>query len=134
KIVLLGDASVGKTALRSQFVHHSFSSAYRATIGGDFLTYSVNTIKGPCNLQIWDTAGQERFNSISRSFYRGCDGCILVYDVTNAASFSNLSLWLNEFMTNCFVDNPIIMVVGNKLDKENAYRTISTRQARDFVK
>lgn len=195
KVLLLGDASVGKTSLRSQFIHHRFSSAYRATVGGDFLTAKVHTsssralqqlnsprlfpntsLKGPdtssgditsnsilgnetatrantvldtesisqqqlqlqtpdpqtVSLQIWDTAGQERFNSLVRSFFRGSDVAILVYDVTNASSFSHLTKWLDDFALYSHVRKPIIVVVGNKIDNAE-YRTVSARQAKEFA-
>lgn len=133
-MLLLGDASVGKTSLRSQFIHQIFSSAYRATVGGDFLTSKVVTTDGAStvSLQIWDTAGQERFNSIGLSFYRGTDVAVLVYDITNAASFSHLTKWLEDFRENAQVRRPTILLVGNKLDKEE-YRAVSTRQAVEFA-
>ncbi|ODV94882.1 hypothetical protein PACTADRAFT_50733 [Pachysolen tannophilus NRRL Y-2460] len=127
KVILLGDASVGKTSIRSQYIHHLFSNAYKATIGGDYLTTKVNdTI-----LQIWDTAGQERFNSISRTFYRGSDIAIVVHDITNSNSFHNLNKWIQNFLENCHVATPSIMIVGNKLDKIDL-RQVSLRQAREF--
>ncbi|CDO57131.1 similar to Saccharomyces cerevisiae YML001W YPT7 Rab family GTPase [Geotrichum candidum] len=134
KVLLLGDASVGKTSLRSQFIHHIFSSAYRATVGCDFLTSKVVTTNGAStvSLQIWDTAGQERFNSIGLSFYRGTDVAVLVYDITNAASFSHLTKWLADFRENAQVRRPTILLVGNKVDKEE-YRAVSTRQALEFA-
>lgn len=128
KVILMGDASVGKTSLRSQFVHHVFSSSYRATIGGDYLTATVNNTL----LQIWDTAGQERFNSISKTFYRGSDIAIFVYDLTNLVTFQHLGRWINDFLENCHVLKPGIVIVGNKLDKLNL-RQISLRQAREFA-
>lgn len=165
KVLLLGDASVGKTSLRSQFIHHRFSSAYRSTVGGDFLTAKVYTSASfsgnpprsipdrykhdesddpsdttsqyhgepeAVSLQIWDTAGQERFDSLVRSFYRGTDVAILVYDVTNASSFSHLAKWIRDFAAHAQVRGPVIIVVGNKIDKAE-YRTVSARQAREFA-
>lgn len=140
KVILLGDSGVGKTCLRSQFVHHVFTNAYKATIGGDYLTTSVDlprscvpdngklkpiveqtstdsaeTVK--VNLQIWDTAGQERFNSISQAFYRGADVCVLVYDITNYESVLSIRDWFTRFMEYCRVDRPGVIIVGNKVDK-----------------
>lgn len=124
---------MGKTSLRSQFIHQIFSSAYRATVGGDFLTTKVVTDGGgTVSLQVWDTAGQERFNAIGLSFYRGTDVAILVYDITNAATFSHLNKWLKDFLDNAEVRWPTIILVGNKLDKEE-YRAVSTRQGIEFV-
>ncbi|KAF3993372.1 hypothetical protein FT663_01876 [Candidozyma haemuli var. vulneris] len=144
KVVLLGDSGVGKTCLRSQFVHHVFTNAYKATIGGDYLTTTVNipkdsipksnaslssdterrsqstaTTTTKVNLQVWDTAGQERFNSISQAFYRGADVCILVYDVTNYESVLSIRDWFSRFMEHCRVDKPGVIIVGNKIDRVN---------------
>lgn len=121
KVVLLGNSGVGKTCLRSQFVHHVFTNAYKATIGGDYLTTNVE-IDGAdgvqrVNLQIWDTAGQERFNSISQAFYRGTDVVLLVYDITNYDSVVSLRDWFRRFMQHCHVERPGVMVVGNKSDR-----------------
>ncbi|GME80598.1 hypothetical protein B5S31_g5610 [[Candida] boidinii] len=133
KVVLIGDQAVGKTSLRSQFVHHIFSNSYRATIGCDFLTSSVLTKDGEyVNLQLWDTAGQERFNSLSQAFYRGTDIAILVYDITRPETFHNLIKWLNTFLQFCHTSNPSIIIVGNKNDK-HLLKQISHRQAREFA-
>lgn len=145
KVVLLGNSGVGKTCLRSQFVHHMFTNAYKATIGGDYLTSKVHIrvpenpdqygealeqredlpadqdrtdlVEKVVNLQIWDTAGQERFNSISQAFYRGADVVVLVYDVSNYELVVALNGWFSRFMEHCHVDNPGVFVLGNKIDK-----------------
>lgn len=127
KVVLLGDLGVGKTCIRSQFVHHIFTNAYKATIGGDYLTTSVTVKHSPAdseldqkvNLQIWDTAGQERFNSISQAFYRGTDIVVLVYDITNYESVLSLRNWFKRFMDHCHVSRPGVIIVGNKTDRSN---------------
>lgn len=119
KVVLLGDLGVGKTCLRAQFVHHTFSNAYKATIGGDYLTKSVSVDGEPVSLQIWDTAGQERFNALSQAFYRGADVCVLVYDITNYELVLSLRDWFARFRTGCQVAAPGVIIVGNKRDLEN---------------
>ena len=70
----------------------------QATIGADFLTKEVSADDRLVTLQIWDTAGQERFQSLGVSFYRGSDGCILVFDVTMAKTFESLNTWHDEFL------------------------------------
>lgn len=145
KVVLLGNSGVGKTCLRSQFVHHMFTNAYKATIGGDYLTSRVTVAAGGSAaaadataarggtladaggerlvlLQIWDTAGQERFNSILQAFYRGADVVVLMYDVTDYDSAVALSAWFERFMEHCHVERPGVVVVGNKVDKEAVVR------------
>lgn len=151
KVVLLGNLGVGKTCLRSQFVHHMFTNAYKATIGGDYLTSTLKventadtTATSPLdsqestepsltttvNLQIWDTAGQERFNSISQAFYRGTDVVVLVYDVSNYESVIALNDWFRRFMEHCHVDRPGVVVVGNKVDK---VRVVSKEEVFDIL-
>lgn len=132
KVVLLGDSGVGKTCLRGQFVHHVFTNAYKATIGGDFLTTAVQTDAGKCTLQVWDTAGQERFNLISQAFYRGADVCVLVYDVTNYESVLGVRDWFSRFLEHCHVDKPGVLIVGNKTDNA-AGRCVDREEIRDVL-
>lgn len=152
KVVLLGDLGVGKTCLRSQFVHHVFTNAYKATIGGDYLTTTVNLEESPTkyapldtdsaaelhrrhskvNLQIWDTAGQERFNLISQAFYRGADVVVLVYDITNYESVLSVRDWFARFLEHCQVERPGVVIVGNKTDKA-ADRCVDRDEIRDVL-
>lgn len=124
KVVILGDLGVGKTCLRSQFIHHVFSSAYKTTIGGDFLAKTVEVLNKSTEptkvqLQIWDTAGQERFNLIFKTFYRGADVAVLVYDITNYESLISLRGWWAQFSEHCCIESPGLVIVGNKTDKSN---------------
>ncbi|KAK8809578.1 hypothetical protein WA158_000521 [Blastocystis sp. Blastoise] len=98
KIIVLGDASVGKTSIIRQYVNQKFSDKYKATIGADFFTDDLVIDGTQVSLQIWDTAGQERFQSLGAAFYRGADACILTFDITNAKTFKNLSKWQDEFL------------------------------------
>lgn len=138
KVVILGDLSVGKTCLRSQLIHHVFSSAYKATIGGDFLTTTLEVPNedpdkvSKVNLQIWDTAGQERFNLISQAFYRGADVAVLVYDITDYESLVSLQQWWAEFLEHCHVESPGFVIVGNKIDRESE-RCIDLEEVRPIL-
>lgn len=120
KIILLGDSGVGKTSLMRQLVSGKFEPRYKATIGADFFTHE-ETITLPngttrkVNLQIWDTAGQERFQSLGSAFYRGADGCMVVFDVTSQESFKHVSSWLQEFKLQAG-ENKVALLVGNKSD------------------
>lgn len=85
-------------------------------------------------LTIWDTAGQERFRSLTSSYYRGTQGVILVYDVTNRESFNNLKeTWLKELAVYADLDDLILMVVGNKIDLEED-RRVSTEEGLELAK
>ncbi|CAH0383627.1 unnamed protein product [Bemisia tabaci] len=133
KIIILGDSGVGKTALMNQYVNKKFSNQYKATIGADFLTKEVMVDNRIVTLQIWDTAGQERFQSLGVAFYRGADGCILVFDTTSMNSFASLDAWRDEFLIQSSpknTENFPFVVLGNKIDLEN--RAVSTKRAQKW--
>jgi len=132
KVVVLGDAGVGKTSLVKQYVHGNFDPVYKPTIGADFLTKDVNLPgQGKLKLQIWDTAGQERFRSMAVSFYRGADACVLVYDICDAETFQHLEMWMKEFLDNVGGDISTegfpFVVLGNKADKTEEIKVAKDR-------
>jgi len=121
KVVVLGEAGVGKTSVVKQYVNETFDEHYKPTIGADFLTKDVHLPnRGALKLQIWDTAGQERFRSMAKCFYRGADACVLVYDIGDVKTFETLGMWMKEFLENVDVDNEMedfpFVVLGNKAD------------------
>lgn len=132
KIVVLGDAGVGKTSILNRYHSEKFTGQYKATIGADFVTKQTMItdsygIQHLVILQIWDTAGQERFQSLGYSFYRGADGVILVYDITDVESLDHLSHWKSEFLNKnqqTTLGGPgfPFIVLGNKADKEASRR------------
>mmetsp|Transcript_56059 Transcript_56059/g.126692 ORF Transcript_56059/g.126692 Transcript_56059/m.126692 type:complete len:221 (-) Transcript_56059:134-796(-) len=116
KVVLVGDATVGKTHLLSRYVKGTLPKAPTATIGVEFATRTIPlAVGGTVKAQIWDTAGQERYRAITSSHYRRAVGALLVYDVTRQATFQNCLKWLEELRQNA-EPNIIIMLVGNKVD------------------
>lgn len=131
KIILLGKNGTGKTSIMNRYVNNRFLHNYKATIGADFLRKDLIIKDREYILQIWDTAGQERFQSLSSAFYRGADGCVFVFDITNRTTFLNLDIWINEFRYKADINKedefPIILI-GNKNDKEYE-RTVSTKEA-----
>ncbi|KAL4804075.1 P-loop containing nucleoside triphosphate hydrolase protein [Aspergillus unguis] len=124
KIVVLGAQGVGKTSLVQRYVRNAFAPAPASTVGASFVTKRVldSTSDTLVRLQIWDTAGQERFRSISRLYYRGANACLLCYDITDEASFVEMTGWLNELRANLREDEDrriVIHVVGTKSDIVN---------------
>ena len=117
KFIILGDSGVGKTNLLLRYVGESFSENYIATLGIDFKMKNIiyNDIK--IALQIWDTAGQERFRSITKSFLKGTDGIIFMYDISKKDSFLNLKNWISEIDNSKLPDVKFI-ICGNKIDLE----------------
>ena len=136
KIVLVGEAGVGKTHLLSRYVKGSLPKNPTSTIGVEFATRTVPLLTG-CTVraQILDTAGQERYKSITSAHYRRAVGALLVYDVTNEKSFLNLKKWLDDLKENAEPDI-VIMLVGNKIDlceKNPNARKVSTDQGMKFA-
>ena len=118
KLVLIGDSGVGKSCLLLRFADFSFQESYISTIGVDFRFRTVDIGDKKVKLQIWDTAGQERFRTITSAYYRGADGIIMVYDVTNVESFENVKNWLKEVEDHASEDTCKLMI-GNKNDCTN---------------
>ena len=101
------------------------------TIGVDFKIKTLDIDSKSCKLQIWDTAGQERFRNIISSYYRGAQGIMLVYDITDLESFQNLNSWLIEIEKNAS-KNVYKILVGNKCDMEGD-RKVTIEQGKDFA-
>lgn len=118
KLLIIGDSGVGKSSILTRFTENDYSSNYISTIGVDFKIKTLIIDDKYIKLQIWDTAGQERFRSLSAAYYRGCHGIILVFDVTNMESFTNISVWWNEKSKYAHPDANIVLV-GNKIDAPN---------------
>ncbi|VDO93759.1 unnamed protein product [Soboliphyme baturini] len=116
KVVLVGNAGVGKTCLVRKFTQGVFNATQSATIGVDFMIKSMIVGNDKVKLQIWDTAGQERFRSITQSYYRSAHAIILVYDVASQPTFDFLPDWLAE-IEQYANQNVLKILVGNKCDK-----------------
>ena len=132
KIGLLGDSSVGKTAICNSFLNMEFSSDNISTIGLEKLETKFklddgNTIK----LILWDTAGQERFRSIALKSIKAVQGIIIVFDLTKKKSFENINSWLEIIKEN--LQDPCLVLFGNKADIEKEKREITPEEAKKFA-
>jgi len=127
KILIIGESGVGKSSLLLRFTDDQFDAEISATIGVDFKVKVITIDGNKVKLAIWDTAGQERFRTLTPSYYRGGQGAILVYDVTNRESFQKIEDWLNELETYTTNHDMIKMLVGNKCDME-AERVVSKEE------
>lgn len=92
KMIIIGDTGVGKSCLLLQFTDQKFRNDHDLTIGVEFGSRKIMIEGQDIKLQIWDTAGSESFRSITRSYYRGAAGALLVFDITRRESFQHLSL------------------------------------------
>jgi Ras-related protein Rab-2A len=126
-------SGVGKSCLLLQFTDKRFQPVHDLTIGVEFGARMINVSDNSTQvkLQIWDTAGQESFRSITRSYYRGAAGALLVYDVSRRDTFAHLSRWLDEARSHA-QPNMVILLIGNKNDLEHK-RAVSTEEGRAFA-
>jgi len=131
KLLLIGDSGVGKTCIIFRFVENTFNTAFITTIGIDFKIRTVEIDGKKIKLQIWDTAGQERFHTIAATCYRGAQGIMLVYDVTDEKSFKHIPKWIQKTQE---LANPdvIKMLVANKCDLKKQ-RVITREQGEQLA-
>ena len=119
KILLLGDSTVGKTCFLLRYMDETFLDLHMATIGLDYrLKTMVLEDQKIVKVQLWDTAGQDKFRAITRNYYKGASGIILIYDVTNIKSYENIKKWINEIKEE-ISDKVSIILIGNKIDNIN---------------
>ena len=135
KIILLGDAGVGKSSIIKQYFEHEFSIQYKETIEADFTSKRLDIDGESTILQIWDTSGQEGFPSLGSTFYRGVNICIFVYDVTRPSTFENIKKLRTEFNSEIGLsesDDFPFMILGNKSDSPE--KSVQTSVATEFAK
>merc|ERR1719367_14637 len=118
KLVMVGDSGVGKSCLLEKFIDLSSNNAFISTIGVDVRTHVIKLDGQSVKLQIWDTGGQERYRPVLATCYKNAFGVILVYDVTNKKTFSNLQQWLAEVNEFNGAELPKLLV-GNKSDLDD---------------
>ncbi|PAA69153.1 hypothetical protein BOX15_Mlig006136g2 [Macrostomum lignano] len=131
KFLIIGSAGTGKSCLLHQFLERKFKADSSHTIGVEFGSKVIDVNGRTVKLQIWDTAGQERFKSVTRSYYRGAAGALLVYDVTSRDSYNALSNWLSDARS-LASPNIAIVMIGNKRDLD-ADREVTLMEASQFA-
>eukprot|EP00934_Nitzschia_sp_Nitz4_P006234 Nitzschia sp. Nitz4//scaffold238_size30058//21838//22677//NITZ4_008004-RA/size30058-augustus-gene-0.18-mRNA-1//-1//CDS//3329543543//6224//frame0 len=131
KLLIIGDSGVGKSCLLLRFTDDTYTDAYTSTIGVDFKIRTTDLDGKVIKLQIWDTAGQERFRTITSSYYRGAHGIVIVYDVSDRASFQNVKQWLHEIDRNAGEATQKLLI-GNKCDLDRK-RAVSTAEGKEFA-
>ncbi|EFH69098.1 predicted protein [Arabidopsis lyrata subsp. lyrata] len=123
KLVLLGDVGAGKSSLVLRFVKDQFVEFQESTIGAAFFSQTLAINDATVKFEIWDTAGQERYHSLAPMYYRGVAAAIIVFDVTNQASFERAKKWVQELQAQ---GNPnmVMALAGNKSDLLDARKFI----------
>ncbi|CAF2817625.1 unnamed protein product [Rotaria sp. Silwood2] len=140
KFLALGDSGVGKTTFLYQYTDAQFNPKFISTVGIDFREKRVvyrpktppNAKPYRIHLQLWDTAGQERFRSLTTAFFRDAMGFILMFDLTSEQSFLNVRNWLAQLQCHAYCEDPDVILVGNKADREDA-RVVSLTRAQELA-
>ena len=122
---------MGKSCILLQFSQNKFREQHEITIGVEFESKTIEVNGKIIKIQIWDTAGHEAFQSITRTYYKGAVGALLVYDITRRETFNHLVKWLSEVRENASNDITIILI-GNKNDLEDK-RQVSIEEGESFA-
>lgn len=133
KLIVVGACAVGKTCLVDSWCNKPFRPEFISTIGVEFAAKNIYIDNKHIKVHIWDTAGQEKFATIISTYYRGCAGAYVVFDVSKRTSFNKLNFWIQEIKNNNSRKEEIPMViVGAKTDKPK--RMVSYEEAEAFAK
>ncbi|XP_074072765.1 ras-related protein Rab-42 [Macrotis lagotis] len=135
RILLLGDAGVGKSSLLRRYVEGASwaDPPPSPTVGVQCYTRMLKPASGPrVKLQLWDTAGDERYRSITRSFYRNVVGVLLVFDVTNRKSFDHVEDWYQEVASLQDLNKVLFLLIGHKSDLQQS-RQVTTQEAKTLA-
>ena len=148
KFILIGNSGVGKTSILKFLSTGVFPQETISTIGVDKKTLDVSVeveennkkTKKDFIISLFDTAGQEKFRSIAATYYRGSDGILLLYDITDRNSFESIEMWINSIIES--IDKKadskyVILLIGNKLDlisEESSKREVEEQDAIDICK
>lgn len=143
KIILVGDSGTGKSCLGYRITTNKFNFDEQVTIGVDFCSTTINIRGKNMKFNIWDTAGQEKYASLIRGYYKGAQGCLIVFDITNRTTFDSVKKWFRD-VTNIQNDpldpgnitknpNMVIMLIGNKIDLQNK-RQVSREEGLSLAK
>ena len=130
KMIIIGDAGVGKSCLTTKAAKGVFDETYSATVGFEFLTFNVRIDGKVIKLQIWDTCGQEIYRSLISSFYRNASIAMMVYSIESKESFNHMETWLKEIKLQSNPDIKIFLI-GNKADLEDQ-REVTSNEAEKF--
>ena len=132
RYIIVGDMAVGKSCILLQFTDNKFRVQHELTIGVEFGAKTIELNNKTIKIQIWDTAGQEQFQAITRTYYKGAIGALLVYDITRRDTFTHVTKWLEEVKSNSSKSICVILI-GNKKDLEDK-RQVTYEEGESFAK
>ncbi len=132
KLLVVGDSSVGKTNFVMRLINNEFSKNYMTTSGIDLKATDIEIKNKKIHIQLWDTAGQEKYKAITKNLFLKVMGALIIYDITNEASYNNLKSWVKLIKEECGKHMQLI-ILGNKSDL-NDQRKISKDEAINYAK
>ena len=127
KVVVVGDAGVGKSSLLRSWSGEPWQDGMKSTVGVDFIVDTLDVEGKVVKLQMWDTAGQEKFRALRSSYYRGTHCALVVFDLTVQSSFAGVKRWADEVAA-AVPEETVFVLIGNKSDLPSA-RVVSTSDA-----
>ncbi|CAI2379939.1 unnamed protein product [Moneuplotes crassus] len=135
KVLLIGDIGVGKSSIFNRFGKSTFTEDLKSTIGVDFLSIILDDVPG-CKseklmVQLWDTAGQEKFRTITRTYFKGAHGAIIVYDICNKSSFNSVHGWVQD-VDQYSTLGITKLLIGNKSD-ETTGRQVTFEEGQELA-
>lgn len=137
KILVIGDLGVGKTSIIKRYVHQTYSTNYRATIGVDFALKVLNWDSETVRLQLWDIAGQERFGNMTRVYYREAMGAFIVFDVSRPTTLEAVSKWKEDLDSKLILSNGqsiATVLLANKCDQNRDFLTDNSLKMDQYCK
>ena len=132
KIIIIGNSSTGKTKIIERYLTNNFEENSQPTLGFETHNKEFQIEQDKITAQIWDTAGQEKFGSLTASYYKNAKGALVVYDITDKASFDKVEQLVVDLKNGGDI-NIYIILVGNKKDLENG-RVITTEEGESLAK
>jgi len=133
KITILGDAAVGKTSLINQFIEEGFQDDYKPTLGANIVRKDVSLDGVKVRLIMWDLAGQEKYRVVRSMYFQGCEGALLVYDITRYNTLESIdSKWLRDFKKYVKKKGAFV-VIGNKSDLEEQ-RVVTVERGKELAR
>jgi small GTP-binding protein len=133
KLVLIGDAAVGKTSIRRRYLGKGFEREHLTTLGADFAATTKTVDNYQIKYQIWDLAGQPMFRNVLPRFFKGCFGALVIFDITRKDTFENLTNWIENLYKYSNRGVVPVIILANKTDLDEE-REVTIKEAKEFIK
>ena len=131
KMVILGDAGVGKSSIAQRFINDRFDEHQSSTLGGSFFEKEFNIDNVPLKILLWDTAGQEKYAPLARFYYTNTQSALVVFDITDPKTFDRAKLWVEELYSHA-PRSTLVALAGNKTDLN--HRRVTEEEAMEYAK